>query len=253
MFRKKKEKNNNVDHYVKFISKIVKDEKIKKEIIEQLDIFSSNGKISIDGNNLTGKILDEQGNLYLDIKYENNKLLCSYTKWDINSVVLIEQEGLKSGDYKITVTDKTKYRCFNKKNKYSIKIEERIYNENNQLLYESENMIEEEFDSYSDRLIYVDDSPFVNIVKMEKTWYMPNGSIINYKMSKDELYSKKGIKEDYSICVAPCETLNGTTMYFSSIPKELYISIMTGELTLEDALDSLNKKDPVKMMGKKDA
>lgn len=247
MVGKTKEKNN-IDYYVKFISKVVKDEKIKKEIIEQLHIFYSDGTISIDGNNLTGKIIGEKGNLYLDIKYEIDNFVCSYTKWNINSVVLIEQERLKSDDYKITKTNKNKYHCFNKRNKCSIKIEEKIYNKDNQLLYESENKVDEEFDSYDNRIVYKDDSPFVNVITMERTWYMPNGSVIKYQMTKDELYRKTGIKENYLMCVAPCKTGNETTMDFLSISRELYISIMTGELTIEEALESLNKKDPVKAM-----
>ncbi len=245
MFRKKKVENN-VNGYILFISKVVKDEKTKKEIIDQLNYFSSNGIINIDGSNLTGKIIDKNGNLYLDIKYGNDKFMCSYTKWNLNSVILIEQEGLKSGNYKITKTDKTKYDSNNYQNEYSIEIEEKIYNKTGQILYESERKISEEFNSYKDGLVYKDDSPFKNVIDVEKTWYIKNGSIIKYKMKKNELDSKGGIKESYLICSKPLKTERETILNFSEIPKELYISFMIGELTIEEVLEKLNEKDVVK-------
>lgn len=241
MFLKRKNKNN-INGYVKFISEIIKDETIKEEVIEQLKRFYEDGIINIDGNNLMGKIYGED-NLYLDIKIHENKFICSYTMFDMNSVVLIEQDNLKDGNYKITKSDKTKYYTNNCEDIYSTKIEERIISKTNELLYESKYEAQEEFASCKGRLVYKDDSPFRNFSKVEKRWYIPNGSIIVYQMDKNELYDKRKLEENYSICKEPCKTESCTIENYTRIPRELFIDFMSGKLSIEEVLDSLNKKE----------
>lgn len=246
MFRKKK-KENNINGYVEFIEKIIEDDEIKNEIIEKLEFFIDNGIVNIDGKNLTGKIIEEDANLYLDIKYEKGKFVCSYTKWDINSVVLIEQETLKSGNYKLTKTDKTKYYTYNRRNEYSTSVEEKIYNKDNVLLYESSNKIEEGFDSYKDRLVYTDDSPFKNMIRTEKYWYMPNGSIIMYSLYKNELFYKEEIQENYQICEQPYVSDDGCILKsFKPISRDLFISLMNGEKSIDEVLQEFSEPNCVK-------
>ena len=73
MFRKNKKSINNetnINRYLKIMELVLKDEKIKNEIKEKIKRFKKEGTITIDGNNLTGKIFGRLSNLYLDIKYE---------------------------------------------------------------------------------------------------------------------------------------------------------------------------------------
>lgn len=241
MFLKRKNKNN-INGYVKFISELIKDETIKEEVIEQLKRFYEDGIINIDGNNLMGKIYGED-NLYLDIKIHENKFICFYTMFDMNSVVLIEQDNLKDGNYKITKSDKTKYYTNNCEDIYSTKIEERIISKTNELLYESKYEAQEEFSYCKGRLVYKDDSPFRNFSKVKKMWYIPNGSIIVYQMDKNELYDKRKLEENYYICKEPCKTENCTIENYTRITRELFIDFMSGKLSIEEVLDSLNKKE----------
>lgn len=250
MFKDSK-KENNVNAYITFISKVIKDKELRSEVIEKVEYFSSDGIITIDGSNLTGKIIREEGNLYLDIKYDKGKFVCSYTKWDINSLVLIEQEPLKNGNYKLTKTEKVKYKTPDSENIFEIEIEEKIYNSNDKLVYDSRIEIEESFDSQTKQLVYVDDSPFINMISIEKKWYMHNGSIILYNMEKNELNTKKGIQESYLICKKPYVSEFGTTKNFIFLGRDLFIELMTGKLTIEEVLIKLEAKAPVKKMGVK--
>lgn len=249
LIRRKKETN--VNAYIKFIEKIIYDKNIKDEIIGEIEKFSKDGIVAIDGNNLSGKILDSEGNLYIDIKYDNGKFICLYTKWDLDSVVVIEKETLNGGNYKLTKTDKVKYKTHNNENKYDIEAEEWIYNLDNKLLYKSKAEIEENFNSYKEQLVYRDDSPFINVVSTEKDWYISNGSIIKYKMNKNEMHSKKEIEEEYLICKKTYKDEFGTTCCFIDLGIELFVELMTGKMTIEEVLVKLNKKEPVKKIGEK--
>lgn len=251
MFKKEKRNTNietNIDGYLKFIDRVLKDEEIKKEIKGEIKRFKNEGIITIDGNNLTGKILGRLNNLYLDIKYDKDKFVCSYTNWSINSPVLIEQDVLKEGNYKTTKTEKAMIFSSNNINAYETKILEKVHNRDGILLYESESNEQEEFSSFNDKLIYRDDSPFKNYFNIEKTWYIPNGSVIKYTMSKNELHTKEGIQESYSICEGPIKTEQGSFYYFDKLPKELFISFMTGRTTIQEVLNEVKKKGKAKTL-----
>ena len=187
----------------------------------------------------------------IDAPYDNGKFICTYTKWDLDSIVTIEKETLKGGNYKLTKTDKVKYKTYNYQNTYDIEIEEWIYNLDNKLLYKSKTEIEESFNSYKEQLVYRDDSPFINVVSTEKDWYISNGSIIKYKMNKNEMHSKKGIEEEYLICKKPYKDEFGTTCCFINLSRELFVELMTDKITIEEVLARLNKKEPVKKIGEK--
>lgn len=88
------------ESYNKFLETLLVDKDIKEEIISQVEIFSK-GKINFDGDNLYGKIIDKEGNDYLEIKYENKYFICNYTKWNSSCIVNITQIPLKNGNVKI--------------------------------------------------------------------------------------------------------------------------------------------------------
>lgn len=250
MFKNNRQANN-INAYVNLIKKVVKDDEIKEEILEQLETFTNDGYIAVDGNNLSGKILNSDGNLYIDIKYENGKFICLYTKWNLDSIVTIEQESLKGGNYKLSKIDKVKYDTYNNENKIESEITEKIYNIENKLLYESKTKTEESFNSYKEQLLYRDDSPFINVVDIEKTWYMPNESIIRYSMNKNELHSKEEIQEAFLICEKPYVNEFSTTRNFINLGRNLFVELMTGKITIEEVLETLKENSSVKKKGDK--
>lgn len=88
---KKQNKNYDKNSYIFFLKKLLVDEKIKEEIINQIEIFAKEGTLVFDGNNLYGKIIKKEGNDYLEIKYENTHFYCNYTKWNIKCSINISQ------------------------------------------------------------------------------------------------------------------------------------------------------------------
>ena len=225
----KNKRKNNINNYLIFINKIICDEEIKNEIIEQIKRFLSQGTIIIDENNLTGKISNKENKLYLDIKYEKGKLICSYTKNDINSIVLIEQETIKSGNIRTIRNEKVKYNSHGRKQESHLNINEKIYNKENRLLYESQTNVSEELESYKDRIIYVDDSPLKNMINIKKYWYISNGSIIMHELNKVNLYCEITSKESYSFYEG-----KGNDRF--PIEKELFILFTKGEISEEELI-----------------
>ena len=155
-------------------------------------------------------------------------------------------ESIYAGNYKLSKTDKVKYDTHNNENTIESEITEKIYNMESKLLYESKTKIEESFNSYKEQLLYRDDSPFINVVDIEKTWYMPNESIVRYSMNKNELYSKEEIQESFLICKKPYVNEFSTTRNFVNLGRDLFVELMSGKQSIEEVLESLKQKDSVK-------
>lgn len=239
----KNKKKNNINNYLIFINEIICDDEIRNEIIGQIKRFLSQGTIIVDENNLTGKISNKENKLYLDIKYEKGKLICSYTGNDINSIVVVEQESIKSGNTRIVRNEKLKCNSHGRKQEYHFNVNEKIYNKENKLLYESENNINEELESYKDRIIYLDDSPSKNKTNIKKCWYISNGFIIVYELNKTNLHYKTTSEEKYLFCKD-----KGSEEF--PIEKELFILFTTGEISEQELIENVER---IKILKKKKA
>ena len=203
-----------------------------EEIVEQIRNFSKYGEIFVQGSTLYGKIIKTEGNDYIEIKTVGRFLFCNYTKWNSTSTISISQTGLKNENVKVTREEKIDYICPKNKNSTDLKKIERIYNDSKFLIYESTINEKESYDSYSEQLLYEESSIFNNSYKVEKNWYFINGTIINYKLQKEN-YNLKNIEESYSICQKPYDDDFATNYIFTELDKELFIHFMTGQIDLE--------------------
>ena len=77
------------------------DDKIKKEIIEQIDIFYKRGSLEYKNSSLYGKIFDVNENEYLEIKNQDNVFICNYTLWNCDCKINIVQIKLDNNFTKI--------------------------------------------------------------------------------------------------------------------------------------------------------
>lgn len=228
--------------YKKFLESILVDKDIKEEIFNQIDIFSSEGKISFDGNNLYGKYINKKGNDYLEIRYENQYFVCNYTKWNGRNIVNITQIDLKNKNIKIDRKEKTEYSCPDNKNETKIEELEKIYDSKNKLIYKSSLDKSVSYDSLENTIVYKDDSYWANNFELEQEWYISNGSSINYKLSKHYLHEQSKISETYSICPAPYGDGFGRYYHFTDLDENLFKSFMMGQITIEQLLEQ-NKKE----------
>lgn len=234
--------------YKKFLESILVDKDIKEEIFNQIDIFSSEGKISFDGNNLYGKYINKKGNDYLEIRYENQYFVCNYTKWNGRNIVNITQIDLKNKNIKIDRKEKTEYICPDNKNETKIEELEKIYNSENKLIYESTLNKSVSYNSIENSIVYEDDSYWANNFELEKNWYVSNGAIINYKLSKHYLYEQSKIEESYSVCPGSYSDGFGRYYHFTNLDEDLFKLFMTGQITIEQLLEQNkeNNKEKVK-------
>lgn len=230
-----------IEIYQRFISKILVDENIKKEINEIVNIFKEDGKLVIDGYDLYGKVLNKEFNDYLEIKYQNGDLNCNYTKWEGISKIAITQTDLKNGNKMIVRRESEKIKHLNNNNINSFNIKEikKIYNKNLILLYKSKFKSNTEFDSLNDKLIYMEREPFANSFDLTKTWYIENGSIIKYSLKKSFLEEKNysQIKEKYFICEDK-ESIEGC-YHFIPLKEELFKQFMSGEININDLINKI--------------
>lgn len=230
------------ESYNKFLETLLVDKDIKEEIISQVEIFSK-GKINFDGDNLYGKIIDKEGNDYLEIKYENKYFICNYTKWNSSCIVNMTQIPLKNGNVKIEKKEKIEFVCSGDDNQTSVEEFEKIYDSNNELIYESKLNYDESYNSLNSSIVYKSDSWWSNKFDLEKKWYISNGSIIGYKLSKRYLdynnSDNSNLEEYYSICKGSYkDEFNGMTVYnFVTLDEELFKLFMSDKITIDELLE----------------
>lgn len=236
MFKKDK-KHYDEDAYKSFLRRILVCEEVNETLINKIDVFKEDGKINIDGNNLYGKIINKEGNEYLEIRYENNCLVCNYTEWNGSKIISISQIDLKNGNIKINTREKIEYHCFGNENETRVEELERIYDSQKKLICESKLEQDETYDSIESAIVYKDESWWANSFKLEKKWYIPNGSIIMYELSKKYMRDKSKLTEGYFIC--PGRYYDGCMWRrdFVELDKKLFNSFMTGKITIEELLE----------------
>ena len=99
------------------------------------------------------------------------------------------------------------------------------------------------YDSIESSLVYNNYSYLINNFDLEKNWYISNGSIINYKLSKHYLYDQSELNESYSVC--PGSYSDGFTGYynFTKLDEDLFKSFMTGQITIQQLLEQNQNKE----------
>lgn len=230
-------KNYDVNSYKKFLGSLLVDKEIKEEILNQINLFFEEGKITFDGNNLYGKMISKKSNEYLEIRYENQYFVCNYTKWNGRNIVNITQIDLKNKNIKIDRKEKTEYTCPDNKNETKIEELEKIYGSENKLIYTSTLNENVSYNSLENSIVYEDDSYWENNFELEKNWYISDGSIIKYQVSKHYLYEQSELEESYSVC--PGSYSDGFERYyhFTNLDENLFKSFMTGQITIEQLLE----------------
>lgn len=240
-------KKSNIENYKSFIKEIVFNEKISDEILKQIDKFNKEGKIILDGYNLYAKI--KNGKDFLELKYVNNCFLCNYSDWDFAKFITISVKGLKNKNIKLERKEKVEYVCKdNKSNLIKKTEEEQIYNADKKLAYESRLICNYNYDTYNNAIKYVDNYCFENCFNLNKKWYISNGSIINYNLSKLFMNEKSQIQERYSICPEVYSDEFTTNYIFIDLDENLFKSFMTGSITIDELLEKIDKKEFEKML-----
>lgn len=243
LFNKRIQKFYNSDSYKKFIQKLLVDQRIREEVIEQINLFEENGKILFDGNNLYGKMINKNGTIYLEIKYDKNGFICNYTKWSGGARIKLTQKDLKQSNIRVEREEIVDY-ISDDENNHSESIESfrKIYDKDNKIIYHETYEENRDYDSYESVLLYTDGC-FTNNIDLERTWYISNGSIIRYNLSKNYFYDQTDLEEGYNICIGPEKRPNdGVYYYFSPLNKELFKSFMTGEITIEKLIEEHRKE-----------
>lgn len=236
MFGKKKANiKDKMNNFIKFIDRKIVDKDLKEEIINQIREFDKYGEIFIQGVTLYGKVIKTEGNDYIEIRCTGRFLTCNYTKWNSSAAISISQTGLKNGNVKVSREEKVDYVCPRNKNSNDSKKIEKVYNDKGLLIFDSTITEKESYDSYNEQLLYEESSIFNNSYKIEKNWYFINGTIINYKLQKEN-YNLKNIEESYSICEKPYDDEFATNYIFKELDKELFIDFMTGQIDLENLI-----------------
>lgn len=230
--RKKNNIKEKINNYIKFIEKKVIDNDLKEEIINQIHEFTKYGEIFIQGVTLYGKIIKTEGNDYIEIKCAGRFFTCNYTKWNSSAAISINQTGLKNGNVKVSCEEKVDYICPKNKNSTDSKKIEKVYNDKGFIICDSTINEKESYDSYGEQLLYEETSIFNNSYNVEKNWYFTSGTIINYKLQKQN-YDLKNIEESYSICEKPFDDDFATNYIFAELDKELFVQFMTGLIDLE--------------------
>ncbi|MBR6690556.1 MAG: hypothetical protein IKL65_04430 [Bacilli bacterium] len=242
MFKNNK-KSYNEEAYKKFLEGLLVDKDIKEEIFNQIDIFSEDGKISFDGNNLYGKIINKKGNDHLEIRYENEYFVCNYTKWNGRNIVNITQIEIKNKNIKIDKKEKIEYICPDNKNETTIEYLEKIYDSKNKLIYKSYLKGNSSYDSLENSVVYKSDSFWSNNFMLEKNWYIENGSIINYKLSKSYFNGQYDLNENYSVCPGSYSDGFGKYYNFINLDEDLFNLFMTGQINIEQLLEQNKTKE----------
>ena len=236
MLFNKKNKYYNEKAYINFLSKIIVDKNIKEEISNQIEIFKEKGSLIFDGNNLYGKIIQKDGNDYLEIKYDNNHLTCNYTKWNNQNTVNISQVNLKNSNIKLYKKEKTEYICPSDENQTDILEIEKIYNKNNNLIYESNLKNNSTYNSFTNQIIYNDVNWRSNRLELDRKWYIKNGSIIKYNLVKVGFENTNDLKETYFICPKAYNNGFQTICHFDHLDPELFNKFMEGKISIEELI-----------------
>lgn len=252
MFNKKKL---NLDKYKEILNKIIVDEEICEDIIEKINFYLEYGKIYLDGKDLYGKYENKKdlnraipAVEFLEIKARDELFICNYSEWSNRKVVNIVQKSLKGGNTSIYKKETDYTLTYNNENSTSSEEKEKIFNYQKRLVFDSKLEKEYDFDTYSkdDSNIIYNKEDFSNKFSLEKNWYISNGSIIKYTLSKSFLSNSFAgsdeIEEHYSICPGVIVNEFGRYFNYQELEKELFKKFMSGEINIDEVLQNVKSK-----------
>lgn len=230
---KKEEIKDSIECYKRFLGTIIIDKSILDDILAEIDSFFKNGYIFIDGNNLSGKMMNKNGNDYLKISYEHDCLNCHYTKYNSKFIFNVVQ-SFSNGHTKLDRYENIRCKCEGNHSEGKIIQSHRIYDDSKRLIFESLMNQITDYDVFGSQIQYGDDS--FNKFDLLKKWYFLNGSIIAYNVSKNYFADNSGLKEKYTICEKPW-IINYVMRYdFENLDEELFKKLMLGQMTIEDVI-----------------
>lgn len=235
---------------LKKLDKLLIDRKIKELIIDKIDFYSRYGKIYIDNDFIYGTHCVKNLNYsnprkeFLEIKIINNNFICNYSEWENEKVINIVQKSIKGGNTRVYKKEETNNFAWNNNNKLKMQEQQKIYNCQNELVFES--ILEKEYDYYTysfegSKVIY-SETDCSNRFSLEKKWYIQNGSIIKYNLSKSFISQNDEVCENYSICLYPYSTETDRVYEFIELDKEIFKDFMTGKTNINELIDKIQDK-----------
>ena len=247
--------NRKFSKYIEVLDKIIVDSEILKTIKDKINYYLSHGKLYLDGDDLYGTFINKYDGTranpvkeFLEIKMNGYEVICNYSEWSNRRLVNIIQNTLKGGNTKIYIKYTDKIASFDENNMYDVKEEERIYNYQRRLIYDYELNSEKEYatGAYNDSgIIY--NGFRTNYSKLEKNWYIENGSIIKYELSKHFMDDDSKLKEEYSICIHPVKSeFDGTNYDFEKLDEDVFIAFMDGRISINDVINEVEGQKKIK-------
>ncbi|MBE6152774.1 MAG: hypothetical protein E7166_00910 [Firmicutes bacterium] len=238
-------KNKKSKCFISKLNELLIDSEIKEQIIEKINFYLYYGKIHFDNNDLYGTYINKNdlnratpAKEFLEIKIIDNNLICNYSEWSNRKITNIAQKRIKGGNTSVYKKETTDVFTYNNNNEFRINELEKIYNYQNILIYESKLEKEYNYDTYpykDSNIVYNDDN-FNNNFSLEKNWYIQNGSIIKYNLSKSYMNQDSKIYELYSICPEVCWTETDKVYKFVELDKEIFKNFMTGKIDIHEVL-----------------
>ena len=230
MFNKAKK----INLYLNYLCTILGDASVRERIIRKVKLFFKKGKIKFDGNNLYAKIKNEITNDYLEIKCENGVIICNYTDVDGKQIVNITQRELQDNSNKIDI-------AFNEEDRI-IKLE-KVYNSNNELIYESNLRYIDNMDVLNNIIIFKDNC-WSECLELQRTWYTKKGSI-NYLVYRSTETNNIELKEEYSTnlnCICRENIFFQNSCSEFELNKESFKDFISGKITIETLLEQNENK-----------
>lgn len=236
------------EYFRDFLKQNICDDSISSELISQLKRFYDEGVLIICGRDLIGKIRDIKGDDYLEIRYSDDDIICSYSKYNYRKRINITQKRLNEV---IRVIRKESADCYNNEDyieNQNIEIE-KIYNEDLKLIYESLLTNNSYGKCVEDGIKYEDKGNLFNKMCLNKKWYFKNGSVIYYKLCKDFFSGSSKSNETYSICLKPY--MVNYVMVYDLVPLDetLFKKLLMQEVTIEDVVKQINAEKVKKIEG----
>lgn len=238
--------NKKITNFISKLEKILIDSEIKELIIEKINFYLIHGKIIFSKNELYGTYINRSdlnratpAKEFFELKIADNNLVCNYSEWSNKKVVHITQQSIKGGNTSIYKKETNTVHTYNNTNQFSINEQGKIYNYQNRLIFESQLEKEYDYDTYpyEDSNIVYKDNSISNSFSLEKKWYIHNGSIIKYNLSKSFMNQDDEICEHYSICPEVCWTETDRVYKFVELDKEIFKNFMSGKITINEVLD----------------
>lgn len=242
---------NKTNNFISKLEKILVDSEIKELIINKINFYSAKAKLQIHNDELYGTYINKcdlnratPSKEFLEIKILDSNVVCNFSELSNRKLVNIAQNTLKGGHTSISKKETIKEFTYNNNNEFSVEEQERIYNYQNRLVYESNLKRQSDFDTYpyADSNIIYNTACFDNEFSLERKWYIYDGVIIRYKLSKSFMSKHDNIYENYSICSGFKCSDTGREYRYKDLDKEIFKAFMSGEISIHQVFDKVRNQ-----------